>query len=231
MTACFISDLHLQGDLSTFKIFCENYARNYEHIFILGDLFDTYLGDDLIDDYYIDIVNIISTLNCHSKVYVMYGNRDFLMGDEFCKRTHSTLITEPYEFHDIILMHGDSLVRDDWGYRIFKLLIRNPLSIALLKLLPKKQRIRLAHNIKQKANKSKRTKPLDIMDVNSNYCDKVMRAFTSKHLIHGHTHRPKIHHKEHYTRYVLPSWECHEENQPGGFVFNGEEITPIRFLK
>jgi UDP-2,3-diacylglucosamine hydrolase len=225
MTNIIIADLHLKNDISKFKNFCETIAINYDNLFILGDLFDLYLGDDLIEKYYLDVVNTLKNLSKNSNIFIMAGNRDFLISNKFAKKSGAKLLTEPYLLSDFVLMHGDYLVRADKKYQIFKITIQNQLSKFILNNLPRSWREKLAKNIQTKTKQSKSKKLLDIMDVDDKFTDKFMQKYPHKALIHGHTHRPQIHTRKTYKRYVLGSWD----KSPNAFEIKNNKITRLEF--
>lgn len=224
MKSIIIADLHLNNDYALFQEFCQSIAPHYDNLFILGDLFNLYLGDDLIDTYYQKAVGALSTLSQTTHIFIMVGNRDFLIGKTFAQQSGATLITEPYIFENYVLMHGDELVRGDRSYQLFKKIMQNRVSKFLLNALPKTLRIALARKIQAQTKQTKQQKTLEIMDVDNGWTDIFMQNYRGKDLIHGHTHRPFVHHRKHYTRYVLPSWE----GEVGAIVIEDRTISYLK---
>ena len=209
-----IADLHLtsvEGEkLDLFCRFCQTEAANTDQLFILGDLFNTWIGDDIsLADYHV-VIDCLRKLTQSTEVFVMIGNRDFLLGKQFEQQSGCKLINEPYFLkqsdRDYILVHGDSLCTDDIDYQKMKKILRNRLVQALFLNLPKKWRLKLSGEIRKKSIKAQSYKSETIMDVNQNAVDELMVDYPNAHLIHGHTHRQNTHSSETYTRYVLGDW-------------------------
>ncbi|MCJ8315301.1 MAG: UDP-2,3-diacylglucosamine diphosphatase, partial [Saccharospirillaceae bacterium] len=135
--------------------------------------------------------------NSHFPIYFIAGNRDFTLGQTFAKKSHLTILNEPYtliiENKKILLMHGDLLCTDDISYLKFRKIIRNPILLFILKKLPLKTRLKLAFSLRNSSSKHMHQKAKNIMDTTN----KGVSLYTNKYkcdlLIHGHTHRPKIH--------------------------------------
>jgi UDP-2,3-diacylglucosamine hydrolase len=217
----FISDLHLDAtrpDITTqFLEFLQS-ARGAHALYILGDLFEVWIGDDDPDPDKARVMNGLRSLTeSGTRCFVMHGNRDFLLGRRFCQRTGARLLRDGsiIELYGerVLLLHGDTLCTDDHSYQRLRRILRNPLSRTLFRVMSLAQRQRLARRLRAGSqahldNLSARMP--DIMDVNE---DAVRRAFErhSVHcMIHGHTHRPAIHRFEingkHVTRIVLGDW-------------------------
>lgn len=218
----FISDLHLspaRPDITRlFSDFLREQVGNADTLYILGDLFDAWIGDD-------DTSQFVAAVEGHLKeattaglpIYFIAGNRDFLIGDAFCERTGVVRLDEPscidlYGTKTLIL-HGDTLCTDDVSYQRFRRFIRHPwVTNALLKL-PLKWRMGIANKLRQS---SKTQQPLDdyqlkIMDTNAQAVRAAFEAFQAKLMIHGHTHRPATHRETLgdgtiATRIVLGDW-------------------------
>lgn len=220
-----IADLHLQDDLKIFENFCKKIAVNADELYILGDLFDVYLGDNLIKDYYSVVVSILKKLKKTTNIFIMRGNRDFLIGNDFAKKSGATIINEPYILGDYVLIHGDSLVTDDKSYQIFKKIIQNPISKFIIVSLPKKLRYSFAKKIKQKSKMFKQNKSLRIMDVNLLACDRFMQDYPNFDLIHGHTHKLNTHKYKKFTRFVLGDWSKNNANA----IQITDQITRVNF--
>ena len=219
-TSLIISDLHLTNvesdKVNFFNKFCEDHASNADQLFILGDLFNTWLGDDVSLKSYKAIISTLKELTKETKVFVMVGNRDFLLSHNFEAETGCTLINEPYELEHntkkFLLIHGDSLCTDDINYQKLKKILRNPLVQYIFLHLPKNIRLKLTGQLRKKSVEAQSYKSSKIMDVNQQTTDLLMSKYPGYELIHGHTHRQKTHTMKNYTRYVLGDWSQNKGN-------------------
>lgn len=216
MSACLISDLHLQENrpelTKAFKKFLISHASNVDSLYILGDLFEAWIGDDFENDF---ILEVKSELKKYSslgkKIYLMHGNRDFLLGKKFCEEIGGFLLDDPTTIKinnfEITLMHGDSLCTDDLDYQSFRTVVRD--EKWQIDFLEKEisERIELAQNLREVSKIENKDKDHQIMDVNIMAVNEIFQRFKNNILIHGHTHRPKIHKEKYGTRYVLGDWE------------------------
>ena len=216
MSACLISDLHLQEKrpelTKAFKKFLISHAANVDSLYILGDLFEAWIGDDFENDF---ILEVKSELKKYSslgkKIYLMHGNRDFLLGKKFCEEIGGFLLDDPTTIKinnfEITLMHGDSLCTDDLDYQSFRTVVRD--EKWQIDFLEKEisERIELAQNLREVSKIENKDKDHQIMDVNIMAVNEIFQRFKNNILIHGHTHRPKIHEEKYGTRYVLGDWE------------------------
>ena len=219
MTTLFISDLHLDGSrpevTNQFLNFLRDEARTANALYILGDLFELWIGDDDPDPEKRRIVAALGNLTGSGiPCFVMRGNRDFLLGARFSAETGCKLIEDGTVIdlygRPVLLMHGDTLCTDDHSYQRLRRIVRNPLVQWVLRHLSLARRNKLAARIREgsKAHIT-RTAPM-IMDVNA---DAVAATFANTRiatLIHGHTHRPAVHPLQvagqHVTRIVLGDW-------------------------
>lgn len=221
MTTLFISDLHLsQSNPSLTKLACDFLDAQRDHvdeIYILGDIFNTWLGDDLVPDEFAEFVATLQAVTAQGiRLYLMVGNRDFMLGKAFADRVGASLLDDGYRLdiagHKALLMHGDSLCIDDVSYQRYRRVVRNGLLQRIFLTFPAAFRQRISDKIKQKSQQKKHTKTAMVMDVNQAEVVRVMREQNIELLIHGHTHRPAIHsletqagHKVH--RVVLGDWQ------------------------
>jgi UDP-2,3-diacylglucosamine hydrolase len=220
LTSLIISDLHLtnvEGDkVNFFKKFCETHASKADQLFILGDLFNTWLGDDVSIESHSAIIISLKELTKETKVFVMAGNRDFLLSHNFETETGCKLIKEPYELEHntkkFLLIHGDSLCTDDINYQKLKKVLRNPLVQYIFLHLPKNIRLKLTGQLRKKSVEAQSYKSSKIMDVNQQAIDLLMSKYPGYDLIHGHTHRQNTHTMKNYTRYVLGDWSQNKGN-------------------
>jgi UDP-2,3-diacylglucosamine hydrolase len=231
----FISDLHLSADrpdvTQRFLGFLDEHARRGTRLYILGDLFDTWIGDDCQDE----TSDRISAALRHASskglaVFLQHGNRDFLLGDAFCQRSGVQLIQDTHCVdlfgQQALLMHGDLLCSDDQDYQQARQLLRSPAFIADFLGKPIQQRRLLADEYRRRSGEATSLKAMDIMDVNANSVHQQMHQHGASLLIHGHTHRPQRHQLlEGKQRFVLGDWSSR------GALYlrvgpEGAELTP-----
>ncbi|VAW66886.1 UDP-2,3-diacylglucosamine diphosphatase [hydrothermal vent metagenome] len=198
----FISDLHLSPErpdiIRLFIDFLNTQASQARSLYILGDLLEYWLGDDDQASGLNDVFTCMKQkADSGLKIYLMHGNRDFLMGEQLASRTGCTLINEPYivKFNNtsVLLMHGDILCTDDVRYQELRLMLRNPAWQQDFLSKPLAEREQMARALRQQSKEETQSKAENIMDVNA---DAVTQAFNENNvsiMIHGHTHRPAIH--------------------------------------
>lgn len=220
MRYLFISDLHLQPerpDITRAFLHClETRARLADELYILGDFFEVWLGDDEQSPLATEVITALAALSASgTRIFLMHGNRDFLLGKRFCSDAGCTLLREPQivqlNGERVLLMHGDSLCTDDLAYMQMRRLLRNPLSLFILRNLTLPQRRRLGRKLRNESREQTRQKPSDITDVNLGQVAETMRKQGVRVLIHGHTHRPAMHQLtiagEKAQRIVLGDWD------------------------
>ena len=223
-----IADLHLTqveiDKIELFDQFCTEYASQVDQLFILGDLFNTWIGDDISLNTYQSIATILNKLTKTTEVFVMAGNRDFLLSNSFEKETGCKLIKEPHLINhnekNYLLIHGDSLCTDDVDYQKLKKVLRNPIIQFIFLHLPKNLRLKLTGQLRKKSIEAQSYKSEKIMDVNQSAIYELMTKYPNTDLIHGHTHRQNTHRMEGYTRYVLGDWK----NNQGNAIKLGESL-------
>ncbi|MDP1707981.1 MAG: UDP-2,3-diacylglucosamine diphosphatase [Gammaproteobacteria bacterium] len=215
----FISDLHLCEQRPVparrFIRFLEQDARNAGPLYILGDLFEAWLGDDDTSDFHSEITQALHA--CVSKgtpVFLLHGNRDFLIGTEFERHTGCRLLPDPSVIDldgiPALIMHGDTLCTDDLEYQEFRVTVRDPQWQQKFLAQPLSQRREIAQHLRDESQMRTREKPEQIMDVNQQTVEHVMRDHHVNLMIHGHTHRPAMHDftldGEPVRRIVLGDW-------------------------
>lgn len=222
MTTLFISDLHLEEArpdiIKAFFNFLNNKARNADALYILGDFFEAWIGDDENTPLQLSVKNELKALSeSGTQIFIMHGNRDFLIGQQFCNETGCTLLSDPAVItlygKDVILMHGDSLCTRDTEYMKFRQNMRNQewQTMFLKRSLPERQLVaQQLRTISQAKNKGKTQ---EIMDVTPEEVVATLSQHKASLLIHGHTHRPAIHQLQvdtkPATRVVLGDWDSH----------------------
>lgn len=222
-TGCslFISDLHLCASRPhitvAFLDFLKNTGSKSDAIYILGDLFEYWAGDDEIQDiHHQPIISAFKRLaDAGVKLYIMHGNRDFLISSEFCHAAEITLLQDPslIELHGktMLLSHGDDLCTDDVEYQKFRLQVRDAKWQEDFLKLPLQVRKNQIETIRTRSEQEKSQKSMQIMDVNQAAINSLLKTYHYPELlIHGHTHRPNEHHIQldghNITRWVLGDW-------------------------
>ena len=220
-TSLFISDLHLCVSrphiTAAFLSFLKNKATAANALYILGDLFEYWAGDDDMHDvFHQKIIQAFSSLaESGVPIYLMHGNRDFLIAEAFCKAAKITLINDPslIDLHGTkaLLSHGDDLCTDDEDYQKFRQQVRDKNWQAEFLSQPLQSRKKQIEAIRNRSEQEKSQKSAQIMDVNSAAVSALLQTYNYPALlIHGHTHRPHEHHLQieghHITRWVLGDW-------------------------
>ena len=215
MTRFLISDLHLAPErpelLAALEQFCAQRLNRGDQLYILGDLFEAWIGDDDPSPLATQVKDLLAGLNQRGvDCFVQQGNRDFLLGKRFARESQCRLLGDYALLEDsggaILLTHGDLLCTDDIDYQRFRRKSRNPLYRFVLSHLPLRRRQRLASEWRAKSRAASANKASSIMDVNEETVAQVMAAHQVTRLIHGHTHRPNIHQHGAKTRWVLGDW-------------------------
>jgi len=215
----FIADLHLDGArphiIERFAEFLRADAGDADALYILGDLYEYWLGDDAPTAELQPTIAALAKLRARGvPVYFIHGNRDFLIGREFAKQSGCALLPEASLIdlygEPTLIMHGDTLCTDDKSYQSFRRKIRHPLTRKLLLSLSVNIRRKIAGGLRGQSRQAVGEKRPRIMDVNAQAVEDVMRQHGVHRLIHGHTHRPAVHALNiggrSATRYVLGDW-------------------------
>ena len=212
----FIADLHLSENrphlLALFRQFMQEQAPEAEKLYILGDLFDFWIGDDEQSDLISEVQQLIRHLTEQGvPCYFQHGNRDFLIGKKFAKACGLTLLPT-YHVIDLygtptLLCHGDTLCVDDVKYQQYRKKVHQKWRQWLFLHLPLKVRLKIAEKIRAKSRQDKQLKSTEIMDVNAVFVQQMFAQFHVTQMIHGHTHRQKHHEiPPHFHRIVLGDW-------------------------
>ena len=233
----FISDCHL--DASRPEItralleFLQTRARQARYLYILGDLFEAWIGDDDPAPDHQQVIEALRQLADYCEVFFIAGNRDFLLGERFADKVGMTLREEPcilrLDQSRVALIHGDSLCIDDHDYQAFRAMVRNPEWIASFLARPIQERRQIAAQLRNDSIKAMHQKSNQIMDVNA---DAVASCFTENKadfIVHGHTHRPAIHrYDKNLQRIVLGDWNPEPSylswNQSSGFILTDPRV-------
>ena len=219
MHSIFVSDLHLCPTRPAInRIFCDFLrapAAQAEALYILGDLFEYWAGDDDDDPFNASVADALRELAGRGvALHLMHGNRDFLIGSRFAAASRARLLPDPTRLNlygiPTLLMHGDTLCTDDLEYQAFRLQVRNPAFQREFLAQPLAARKQEIGKMRAASEANKKNKPEAIMDVTAAAVEDQLRAHAYPRLIHGHTHRPAMH--QHVVdgrrceRWVLADW-------------------------
>jgi UDP-2,3-diacylglucosamine hydrolase len=212
---CFISDLHLSDSRPAVTAGLRHFLAGHaglERLYILGDLFEAWPGDDDDSALALAVTGMLRDFRANGpELLLMTGNRDFLLGERFCRRTGATLLTDPAVIDlygtPTLLMHGDSLCTADTAYQSFRATCRTPAWRAEVLARPLAERRALAKELRARSREATSMKSEDILDVTPAEVRRVMTGHGVRQLIHGHTHRPARHEEETGLRWVLGAWE------------------------
>lgn len=202
MATLFIADLHLQTEepaiTAGFLRFLAGEARRADALYILGDLFEAWIGDDDPNPLHQQIARAIKALvDSGVPCYFIHGNRDFLLGKRFARESGMTLLPEEQRLElygrPLLILHGDTLCIDDAGYQAFRAKVHTPWIQKVFLALPLFIRQKIAARMRADSKAANRHKSMEIMDVNPQAVVDVMEKHHVQWLIHGHTHRPDVH--------------------------------------
>lgn len=215
----FISDLHLDRERPAVEDFFRDYlahaAQDLDALYILGDLFEFWIGDDDPERRHAATLSALRHLSDQgTPVYFISGNRDFLVGHDFLEQSGCTLLNDETLIDlygkKVLIMHGDTLCTDDVEYQQLRTMMRNPEWQKQFLEQPYEARLQQVLGLRQKSRDAIAAKDEKITDVNQDAVTEAMRRYGVDTLIHGHTHRPACHHFEldghPATRYVLGDW-------------------------
>ena len=228
----FISDIHLcksrPSIIDAFINFLNKTNNQVDALYILGDLFEYWIGDD--SKQHENVIEALKKLtDRHFQIFLMHGNRDFLIGSEFQKKTGTVLLNDPTLIQiygkKVLLGHGDSLCTDDSEYQSFKKKIRSESWKNEFLRKPLSERVAIANKLREESELNKKNKSREIMDVNNEAVNRTLIQFNyPDFFIHGHTHRPKYHSialdGHQIQRIVLGDWY----DQGSYLIFNAQGI-------
>lgn len=239
MLSFFVSDLHLSDTRpaanEAFFSFIEQKAPSAQALYILGDLFEYWIGDDdLAEPFHAVVAGALRGLSRGGMaLYVMQGNRDFLMGKRFCQETGARLLDDPalVELSGVktLLMHGDTLCSDDTDYQDWRRVARSQEWQREFLSKPLTERRRASFELRERSKNAIQVKPAEVMDVNDDAVRNAFRQHGVTRLVHGHTHKAGRHSVQVdgrlCERWVLPDWYG-----PGGYLEIGAgEPRLVRF--
>jgi UDP-2,3-diacylglucosamine hydrolase len=228
MHIAFISDLHLSPDTPDknelfAKLLQKLIVNKFDSLYILGDFFDYWLGDDDINEFSSFIMEKLKQASQYYQIYFLYGNHDFAVGDKFAKYTGVKLIddmTTIYTGTDkILLSHGDTFCTLDLGYQKMKKIIRNPIVLFILRRLPLSTRYKIKGMMEKGSHESnaKTPKPIETYNVVDATIAQYAKQYGANIVVHGHTHNPGSYKistaSSHISRFEIPDWEDREAGE------------------
>ncbi len=195
-----------------------------QQLYLLGDLFEYWAGDDDLTSPFHQV--IVAALRAVSDagvaVFWIAGNRDFLVGADFAAACGLTLLAEPHVVDlggtRVALVHGDAQCTGDVKYMAFRQQVRDPAWQAQFLAMPLAQRKAIIAGLREGSREAHTTKSYEIMDVTPDAVAQLHAQTGADIIIHGHTHRPALHHDGQLARYVLPDWELDDETTRGGWI-------------
>ncbi|HHP1264109.1 UDP-2,3-diacylglucosamine diphosphatase [Enterobacter roggenkampii] len=240
MATLFIADLHLQTEepaiTAGFLRFLRGEAKSADALYILGDLFEAWIGDDDPNPLHREMAAAIHALvDSGVPCYFIHGNRDFLIGKRYARESGMTLLPEEQVLdlygRKVLIMHGDTLCTDDTGYLAFRAKVHTPWIQKVFLALPLFIRNRIATRMRAGSKAANSSKSMTIMDVNPQAVVRVMEKHDVQWLIHGHTHRPDVHsliaNGQPAHRVVLGAW--HTEGSMVKVTPEGVELIAFPF--
>ena len=226
--ALFVSDLHLSPDLpkttEAFFGFLRDHALKTKALYLLGDIFEYWAGDDdLADPFHRDVVDALHDVSDRGvAIYWIAGNRDFLVGETFAKACGMHRLSEPHVAEiagqRVLLLHGDAQCTDDTAYMAFRSQVRDLQWQRAFLARPLTERKAIISGMREGSRQAQRDKPMAIMDVNAGEIARLFDTYAVRLMIHGHTHRPRVHEHDGRVRHVLPDWDCDADVARGGWI-------------
>lgn len=226
--ALFVSDLHLQAShprtADAFFAFLAGRAIHAERLYLLGDIFEYWAGDDdLAEPFHQQVIAAIRAVSdAGTAVYWLAGNRDFLVGPGFAEAAGLSLLEEPHVItaggKRIALVHGDAQCTADLKYMAFRAQVRDREWQQHFLGMPLAQRKAIIAGLREGSREAQAGKSYEIMDVAPPSVEALFEATQASVIIHGHTHRPAVHETGGKLRYVLPDWELDAEPRRGGWI-------------
>lgn len=223
MQTAFISDLHLSEQhpeiTAYFDDFLKELPRDLDAIYILGDLFEVWIGDDEMTSFQLKIAQLLKAASQHWPIYFLPGNRDFLLRSDFCKMSGMSYLKDPTVINlygtKTLLMHGDGLCTQDKLFQLYRKIVRSQLFKILFLKLPLTYRKKVALKMRKQSQNRNQRISTELMDVDQNSLKKIMQKYRCTQAIYGHTHRPSIYYFDVSTNlkkvYVLTDWDFPEK--------------------
>ncbi|RLA07765.1 MAG: UDP-2,3-diacylglucosamine diphosphatase [Gammaproteobacteria bacterium] len=214
MADYFISDLHLSENnkesYNLLKGFLSTIKDDLNNLYILGDLFDYWLGDDCEYGFNTDVLNLFKNINDNCCVCLLVGNRDFLLSKKLLKKYNIILIDDPYlidyKNNKTLITHGDLFCLHDKNYAELRNKVRNKKWQQQFLSKPLIEREKFAKSLRDVSYDANQKKDNEILDVSENLINEFVKKYKINTIIHGHTHKPAKHTMKNYTRYVTSDW-------------------------
>ena len=238
MPTLFISDLHLEAERPDvgkhFLQFLDSEAKEADELYILGDLFEAWVGDDDPNTHYFTIKRALRKLvDSGISVSFMHGDRDFLVGNGFANETGAKILKDPYKVtmygRKVLLSHGDKLCTDDIKHQKIRKMTQDPEWQAKMLAKPLKDRLRISEEARRQSLEQTLNMSMDITDVNQGAVVEIIRKNNVDILLHGHTHRPAVHEVDlgnrKAKRIVLGDW--HKQGSCVRWDSRGPKLEPL----
>jgi len=208
----FLSDLHLESEKSPVFLTLSRLLATERHrcqaIYVLGDLLEVWVGDDDDGPLASALRTLFKETAAHCDLFMLRGNRDFLLGNEFARETGCQLLADESLINDTtMLAHGDTFCIDDAEYQKLRETLRDQAWQQQVLAQPLSTRREMARSLREQSRQANANKADNIMDVNADELARIMSSGTATTLIHGHTHRPGVHKHQWGVRFVLGAWE------------------------
>lgn len=224
-----ISDIHLsetnKSITKNFTNYICNIAPMHDELYILGDLFDSWIGDDNDSEYNRYIISILEKLGKKTKIYFIAGNRDFLIGNKFCAKTGIKILPSIalVNIHGkkFLLTHGDLLLTKDKSYQLMRKLIQNKLTKLLFLRLPIIIRKKLARNARSSSKKLTQNKDMNQFEVDRKYLHKLQNKYKPDFIVYGHIHKTTVEYIKSSIAISIPDWRT--DSGAIEFIYNHHE--------
>lgn len=243
LVALFVSDTHLQPEsprtVDAFFRFLERFGTQAKQLYLLGDLFEYWAGDDDRESpFNARVINALRKINdAGVKLFWMAGNRDFLVGTAVMQATGATMLADPSVVviagKAVVLTHGDAQCTDDIDYQVFRSTVRTPAWQGTFLGKPLPERLAMIGKMREQSRAAQQVKKQEIMDVNAQAIEALFLATGASLMIHGHTHRPANHETlvegRHVFRHVLPDWDFENGHTRGGgiAIYESGVVMPL----
>lgn len=240
MATLFIADLHLSNEepaiTAGFLHFLQHQAVHAEALYILGDLFEAWIGDDDPNPLHAQVAGALKALSASgTPCYFIHGNRDFLLGKRYARAAGMKLLPEvrvlELHGHRLVILHGDTLCTDDHNYQRFRRRVHHRWLQQLFLALPLRLRLAIARRMRADSQRANTGKPAAVMDVNLSAVRQMITSCRAQWMIHGHTHRPAVHSVVTRTgesqRVVLGAW--HQQGSLIRVDARGVELVEFPF--
>lgn len=236
MKLAFISDLHLSEDTfdknQIFYSLMEKWANELDALYILGDFFDFWCGDDDDNAFIREMKNVFKKFSSKKPLYFMTGNHDFAIGKQFAKETGMQILkdmsTVKIGGNTILLSHGDTFCTLDIAYQRLKLVLQNPITLFILRRMPLSWRYKIKDKLEHKSGETFNSKPQETYHVVDSTVIKYAKKNKANIVIHGHTHNPNLYQikTENITisRFEIPDWA---DREPGGYILVEDDRIKI----